>query len=180
MIQTNTRLAPAAPTAAKMTTGVHGGNIREVADSLARDSATLLGSIDSPATADLTRDVQALKTQLWARLSDHQMTNALMTAGALMGGPHGLILGNLRGELKSTLASPDKLDALAAGIAKFDARAPREASPPRGDVYASLGSQVKGGLVREQVDGPQVPVGTFLAGALANAYQDHGGYHLAG
>lgn len=179
MINTSLSTRPLLPTATTMTAGVHGGNVREVAQSLAQDSATILGSIDKPTTTDLTKDVQALKTQLWARLGDHQMRNALMTAGALLGGPHGLVLGNLQSELKSTLASPEKLDELAGNIAKFDARGPNEAPPTRGDLYASLGTQVTGGLLRENVEGPQVPVGSFIAGALGNAYQNHGGYNIA-
>lgn len=179
MINTSLSTRPLQPSAAKMTAGVRGGNIREVAQSLAQDAATILGSIDKPTTTDLTRDVQTLKMQLWARLGDHQTQNALMTAGALLGGPHGLVLGSLQSELKSTLASPKKLDELAGGIVKFGARGPHEAPPTRADLYASLGTQVTSGLVREKVEGPQVPVGSFVAGALANAYQNQGGYHIA-
>jgi hypothetical protein len=176
MINTNPAIRPmVTPSAVKLTSGVHGGNIHEVSENLAQDSATVLGSLDRPMKTDLARDVKALKTQLWARLGDKQMHHALMTAGALLGGPHGVVLTSLHQNLKATLASPQKLDELAGKVEKFNGGD----QPKAGAVYDSLNSQVTGGLVGAKVGGENVPAATFLAGALANAYQDQGGYNLA-
>jgi hypothetical protein len=172
-------MRPLEPTAAKLAQGVHGGNIEDVTSSLAQDSATVMHALDKPVKTELASDVQALKTQLWARLADHQMGTALMTAGAIMGGPQGVVLQDLQGTLKSTLASPERLDQLAEKITKFNEPVEGEAKPPRADVYQSMGTHVTRELAQQQLGGQNVPAATFIAGALANAYQDQGGYNIA-
>lgn len=174
----NRGVNPAPPNAAKLADGVHGGNIHEITDKLADTSAMTLEVLDPSVRTTFAKDMSQLKVQLGARLSEQQMGTALMAAGAIIGGPHGVVMHELQGKLQSTLASPVKLDALADQIKHFGDRAQGEKVPTRGDVFESMNTKVTTGLVGRKVGGENVPTGSFFAGALANAYQDHGGYIL--
>lgn len=176
MINTNygtTPIRPAELTSARITRGVHGGNIQEVAGTLAQDAASITGAIDRPTRTEMAKDVQTLKTQLWARLGDQQMGTALMAAGAIMGGTQGMTLSGLAENLKSTVGSKEKLDQLAQGIQSF--HKPAEGESRRGDdVFHSLESGVTRALVAEHVPGSNVPVALFISGGLASNYAEQG------
>lgn len=177
MINTNygaTPIRPSEPRAAHITHGVHHGNIDQVASNLAQDSATVTRWLDGPQRTDMAKDVQALKTQLWARLGDQQMATALMTAGAIMGGPPGVTMQNLSGTLKSTVASKEKMDQLAQQVERF--HQPVEGESKLGDdVYKSLNTRVTRDLAAAHVPPSSVPVALFISGAMANSYADQGG-----
>lgn len=176
-LDTSFRMPTIQPTSAKLARGVHGGNIEEVASTLAEDTAAVTSAIDRPTKTEMAKDVQTLKTQLWARLADRQMSTAMMTAGALLGGPHGVVLQDLAGKLHTTVASKEKLDALAAGIGQFHVR--KDGDPPLADaVFQSLDSRVTGHLVDEGVKPADMQLGMLIAGAMANSYQDQGGIPL--
>lgn len=159
------------PTAATLTRGVTGRNLEQVAHGLAEESFTVTEVLDRPTRSEMASDLASLKVQLWARVSESHMGNAMMVAGALMGGPHGVVLSNLQGTLKTTLASPQKLDKLASDIEAFHQECPGD--PLLSDARAeSLGTAMKRSLVA--MGSKEVPTALFIGGALANAHQDQG------
>ncbi len=165
---------PLQPTSAKLARGIHGANMQTAAEQLAQDSATVTGVMDQPMRAQMAQDVQALKIQLGARLSDQSMTTAVMAAGAIIGGPHGVVLQDLAGKLHTTVASREKLDELAGKIETFHER--KDGDPPLADaVFQSLNTNVNRELAGTGIGGKNVPVALFISGAVANSLQDQGG-----
>ncbi|HXE71783.1 MAG TPA: hypothetical protein VNO81_03900 [Candidatus Nitrosotenuis sp.] len=161
-------VAGAAPQ--RLVAGVTGQNIRQVAREIADQAATVTEVLDSSTRTQMAQDLKALKTQLWARnVSSDQMGHALMAAGAILTGVHGVVVQDLAGRLHQTLRNPQKLDELAEQIGQFSRRQPGEAPPGAAPVFHSLNNQVTQALIEHGVQSDNVPVALFMGGALLQA-----------
>lgn len=158
--------------AGHMVRGVTGPTMARVAGHVAETAQTVTDVLDTSQRAEMAQDLQKLKVGLNLRdLGSSQLQTAYMTAGALLAGPHGVVVADLATRLHETVSDRRKMDALAEQVQHFGDRQPGE-SPLSDAVYLGLNNQV----TRALVDGgtSNVPVALFMGGAILDAEQRQG------
>lgn len=154
--------------AAHMVRGVTGPTMARVAGHVAETAQTVTDVLDTSQRVEMAEDLQKLKVGLNLRdLGSSQLQTAYMTAGALLGGPNGVVVSDLASRLHETVADPKKMDALADRVQHFGGD-----STLTDGVYLGLNNAV----TRALVDGgtSNVPVALFMGGAILDAEQRQG------
>lgn len=118
----------------------------------------------------MAADIRKLKVQISGVEGAGKTSNAtaLMAAGAILSGPSGVFVHSLAEQLNTAMSSPDTAKALANDAVK----AANSGTDMENAQMNHMGIQVTQALVKEGVQGSNVPTALFMSGAIAHHQSD--------